>query len=466
MNLPEPFTARMKELLADEYDAFLQSLSGQRRYGLRINTLKISTDDFKRLSPFTLKPIPWTRDGFYYQEDEVPGKHPYYHAGLYYIQEPSAMFPAEVLDARPGERILDLCAAPGGKTVQIAAGLKGAGVLVTNDIHPRRVKALVKNIELYGIKNAIVTNETPDRLSRAFPGFFDKILIDAPCSGEGMFRKDPDMIKSWNVHSVASCCVKQQEILQHVSPMLKPGGKVIYATCTFAPEENEQMIAQFIREHPEFRLLDIPKNHGMAGGRGDWLDDDQMDSHVRQAMSGTVRLWPHRLDGEGHFVALLEKQADTGERYEPVNFPPVPDRVLEDYHQFVNTYLTSSPQTVAPDLKLLLQKDRLFLVPADLPSLHGLKVARSGWFLGTLKKKRFEPSHALLMGLDGDNIKQTLSFSADDDRLHRYLRGETLAVQPKGKGWHGIEVDGYPLGWAKAAGEMLKNHYPPGWRMM
>ena len=304
MNLPMEFVNRMKELLGNnEYEEFLNSYNKPRFYGLRVNTLKISVEEFLKISPFKLSPIPWTSDGFYYEEGEFPGRHPYYHAGLYYIQEPSAMLPGEVLAAKPGEKILDLCAAPGGKTVKIAADMKGQGLLIANDSSNDRVKGLIKNIELYGIKNAIVTNETPDKLSENFKGYFDKILIDAPCSGEGMLRKDYDAAKGMKNFSTEKCSGMQWEILKYIDMMLKVGGSFVYSTCTFSPGENEKMISRFLKEFSNYELIEIRKNAGIESGRPDWSDGNE-------ELYKTARLWPHKLKGEGHFVALLHKKTE------------------------------------------------------------------------------------------------------------------------------------------------------------
>ena len=255
----------------DEYEAFLLSYSMPRYYGLRVNTLKISVEEFIKISPFKLEKIPWTKDGFYYDEGEHPGKHPFYYAGLYYIQEPSAMLPATVLDARPGEYILDLCAAPGGKTVQIAAGMKGEGLLIANDISSERIKALVKNIELCGVRNTIVTNEQPKKLAAKFPTYFDKILVDAPCSGEGMFRKDENAAKSWGKYKCDACSSVQKDILEYADIMLKPGGRLVYSTCTFSPEEDEVVIGNFLKKHDNYETFEIPLIAGIENGRADWL---------------------------------------------------------------------------------------------------------------------------------------------------------------------------------------------------
>ncbi|SDC83884.1 NOL1/NOP2/sun family putative RNA methylase [Paenibacillus sp. CF095] len=317
VKLPLIFAERMKSLLGDEFEQFMKSYEQSPHAGLRVNTLKISMEQFDEIAPFDLRPIPWCETGFYVPHGVKPGLHPYYHAGLYYIQEPSAMAPVELLQVEPGDRVLDLCAAPGGKTTQIAAKLQGKGVLVTNDIHAERTKALAKNVELYGVRNAVVLNESPERIANAFPHYFDKVLIDAPCSGEGMFRKDEDMVKSWEHHSVEKCVLMQRDILETAARLLAPGGTIVYSTCTFAPEENEAMIAEFLNVNRDFVVMDIPEETGFAPGRPEWVRQmmpekaDETEAVLGQTR-GTARLWPHLLEGEGHYVAVLQHRAGQG----------------------------------------------------------------------------------------------------------------------------------------------------------
>ncbi|PQP80194.1 rRNA cytosine-C5-methyltransferase [Paenibacillus sp. PCH8] len=337
VQLPPVFAERMKNLLGNEYESYMKSYEQSPQAGLRVNTLKISREQFRENAPFELRPIPWCETGFYVPHGVKPGRHPYYHAGLYYIQEPSAMAPVELLKVQPGDRVLDLCAAPGGKTTQIAAKLQGKGVLVTNDIHGERTKALAKNVELYGVRNAVVLNESPERIADAFPYYFDKVLIDAPCSGEGMFRKDEDMIKSWENHSVEKCVLMQRDILETAARLLAPGGLMVYSTCTFAPEENEAMIAEFLNKNREYAVVDIPEKTGFASGRPEWVRQmlpektEEMEAVLDQTR-GTVRLWPHLLEGEGHYVAVLQHRA--GEELE-TDQPGVVKEGAMEYGQVV-----------------------------------------------------------------------------------------------------------------------------------
>lgn len=489
----------MIDLLGEkEFEQFLASYEEPRVYGLRVNTGKVERSEFLEKSPFHLTAIPWVPEGFYYEEGERPGKHPYYHAGLYYIQEPSAMAPVELLGVKPGERVLDLCAAPGGKSTQIAAKLQGEGVLVVNDIHSDRVKALVKNLELLGVRNAVVLNEKPERMLTAFQGYFDKILIDAPCSGEGMFRKEEEMMGQWERHSVQEFAAMQRELLAQAAVMLAPGGRIVYSTCTFSPEENEAQIAEFLDKHPAFDVVPI---EGFSPGRPDWLREPWCEAEVysskaKDAVAGTARLWPHKLRGEGHFLAVLGSVGDGGSASASAGAadfvaaagkrsgrpalrgkgraeaPPSTGVSLEPLEAFSGELLRSEPFALR---RLVCYGDHAYASPAGLPELHGLKVVRPGWYIGALHRGRFEPSHALAMGLRLREAKRALSLASSDERALRYLKGETLEVAESeilrdpeetkaAKGYCLVCIDDHPVGWGKWLDGMLKNEYPPGWR--
>lgn len=489
--LPKAFIHNMKQLLGTEFPDFLASYDAPRWYGLRVNTLKLTIDAFMRISDFTLSPIPWTDNGFYYEETERPGKHPHYHAGLYYIQEPSAMAPAELLDVKPGERVLDLCAAPGGKSTQIAAKLAGTGLLVVNDIHSDRVKALVKNLELAGVRNAVVLNERPDKLIRPFAGFFDKILIDAPCSGEGMFRKEEDMAKQWKPEDAGRYAAMQADLLQQAAAMLKPGGRLVYSTCTFAPEENEAVIAKFIDGHPQFKVEPIPVRHGFRAGRPDWIaayaDAAGLAERSVQAVEGTVRLWPNFLKGEGHFVAALRKAEEDAKPEEHMaaeggSVKMIPARMRGKMTEAKGKHAADTEPLYAfwrEHIALPLPStitafgEHLYGSPSGLPDLNGVRVIRPGWYLGNIRKQRFEPSHALAMGLSKTDFARSVSLHPDSTEAIRYLKGETLELSDDRiesisgaarKGYCLVCFGQFPLGWGKWADGLLKNEYPPGWR--
>ena len=443
MNLPLEYTEKMKALLGEEYDAYLASFAEGRFFGLRANTLKLAAEALREKGVFDLTPVPWCESGFYYEGDARPAKHPYYHAGLYYLQEPSAMSPGAVLPIEEGDIVLDLCAAPGGKTTQLAARLKGTGLLVANDISAGRAKTLLKNVELMGIRNAIVMSETPERIGERLPGFFDKILVDAPCSGEGMFRKEPDMVKSWDGKMLEFCRTEQAKILEACTPMLKAGGMLLYSTCTFSPEENEKSIGDFLERHGEFELVPIEKKNGFAPGLPPY--------------EACARLYPHKLKGEGHFLALLrKKEADGGKAV------PTEDgkwtKEMDAFGDFAKDVLRELPKRV---YKIF--GDGLYLLPKETPRLEKLRVLRTGWLLGTLKKNRFEPSQAFAMGLKKEEVKRVADFPLADDRVIRYLKGETVEAAGE-DGWTLVCVDGFPLGWAKAQKGRLKNKYTVSWK--
>lgn len=487
-NLPVEFTERMRGILGEEYPAFEKSYEEVRKYGLRVNTKKISPEEFERIAPFHLTPIPWIPGGYYYPEEDAPARHPFYHAGLYYLQEPSAMTPASILQVEPGERVLDLCAAPGGKATALGAKLRGKGLLVANDISASRAKALLKNIEVFGIPNSFVTNAAPVKLAEKFPEFFDKILVDAPCSGEGMFRKDVDTIKAWYPQKPEECAKIQREIVVRAADMLRPGGMMLYSTCTFAPVENEEMMRYLLEQRPEMELVEIPHREGFSKGLGN--------------MDKCVRLWPHKMDGEGHFLALLRKRGQDGlsNRFAAENSctesPGLSPGASHDcpsgktrdkkerksgkkeksrtaqgdtlQRQALEEFL----QGIAWDWKpenLELRNGQAYYVSGLLPQTAGIAFLRNGLYLGEVKKDRFEPSQSLAMALAMEEYKAVISLAWEDERLQHYLRGETIEISSeecqRQKGWQLICVNGYPLGWGKLVNGLLKNKYHAGWRM-
>jgi NOL1/NOP2/sun family putative RNA methylase len=444
----------MKVLLGEEeYQEYLKSFEQKNVRGLRVNTLKISPEEFEKISPFSLKKIPWTENGYYYEDDVQPAKHPYYYAGLYYIQEPSAMTPAQLLPVEAGDCVLDVCAAPGGKSTELAAKLKGKGVLVSNDISNSRAKALLKNIELMGVKNAYVVSEIPEKLVAKFAGYFDKILIDAPCSGEGMFRKEPSMVKSWEEHGVEFFEKLQKGIIDSAVKMLKPGGKILYSTCTFSPEEDEGSMKYLLSKNEDF-TIERPQKvwHEFAPGHPEWVDGPE-------ELKDCIRLWPHKLQGEGHFISLLSKQGEEGRK---ANFLGKKKFVMpEEAAEFFSHVTMELPLENCVQVK-----EKLFCLPDADIDMKGYRVLRSGLYLGDLKKNRFEPSQSLAMALKIEEYDQTVNFSSDDINVRKYLKGETLEFSDNdATGLFLICVDGFPLGWAKANKGKLKNKYHSGWRM-
>ena len=465
MNLPEDFLQRMQQLLGTEADSFFASYQEPKAYGLRINPLKYRSSE-KDL-PFTLAPVAWAREGFYAVSEEHPGKHSFHEGGAYYIQEPSAMSVVSLLDPQPGEIICDLCAAPGGKSTQIAGRLKGQGLLVSNEIFSARARILSQNIERLGIGNCVVCNEPPDRMAQHFPLFFEKMVIDAPCSGEGMFRKDDTAIAEWSLEQVAVCAKRQRMILDCADQMLAPGGVLVYSTCTFSPEEDEEMISWFLETHPDYVLEDwrniLPADAGLEGG-----------INTPEAL----RLWPHKLQGEGHFAARFRKSASpSNEKENRRTKKEKPNqkkssRDLEDYLAFTKHFLSLEQHNDDYSIiNLLTDKngqyrffgDELYRIPQSMPSLQGLKLVRAGLHLGTQKKKRFEPAHALAMALHPEDAIQCHECS--DEAALKYLKGETIPCDTSYRSWTLVCYQGISLGWGKAQNGTLKNHYPKGLRI-
>lgn len=427
--LPEAFLQRMEAQLGSEYPAFLESLERPRAVALRFNPMKGE----RPVLPFVGAPVPWEPEGFYYDPQTRPGLHVYHEAGVYYLQEASAMAPVALLDPKPGERVCDLCAAPGGKTTQIAGRMLGRGFLVCNEINPKRAKILSRNIERMGVANALVTNEHPETLASRFPGFFDRVLVDAPCSGEGMFRKEEAAVTDWSQETVQMCARRQREILDSAARLVRPGGRLVYSTCTFAPEEDEETVAAFLEAHPEFTPEPV---------EAPWFVPGENASY---------RMWPHKLLGEGHFAAVLRKtQGESGE------VPACPgEKCPKAWESFAKEL-----DITLPEGKAVSFGQSLYWAPTELPELNRLKVLRPGLELGTERKGRFEPAHALALRLKTCAV--TESFPPESPEMKAYLHGD---VVPFGeKGWCLVQAGGYAIGWGKGDGSVLKNHYPKGLR--
>jgi NOL1/NOP2/sun family putative RNA methylase len=450
----------MEEMLGDEYEEFVESLGQERYQALRLNRLKFNINgscaadmqEEENFFPFHMTPVEWAEDGYYYEKDDQPGRHPYHSAGVYYIQEPSAMAPVPMLEVKPGEKVLDMCAAPGGKSTQIAAALNGRGLLVCNEINPQRVKILSENIERMGVCNACVTNEAPDRLSGFFPEYFDKILVDAPCSGEGMFRKNEDACEEWSPENVHMCAARQDRILDEAAKMLRPGGRLVYSTCTFAQEEDEGSVERFVSRHPEFKAVKME------------------------------RLWPHKVKGEGHFAAVMVKDGEVAEGYEAIPLNGTEKGVAASEYgemtSFIRDTLCVKMSSEADDIKAELLRavdgdsevkfavfgDNIYMIPPQMPSVKGLKVLRTGLHVGIFKKNRFEPAHALALALNPSDVKNVVNLDSTDIKIKQYLNGQTFPAEGD-KGWYLICVDGFSIGWGKLAGGIMKNHYPRGLRV-
>ena len=461
MELPVAFETKMKEMLGSDYENYLASFSEESYQGLRVNTAKIPVDEFLKISPYNLTPVPWCPNGFYYEKGEKPAKHPFYFAGLYYIQEPSAMTTASLLPIEEGDVVLDLCAAPGGKSTELAARLNGSGLLITNDISNSRAKALLKNIEVFGVGNVLVTSEPPNTLANRFPAFFDKILIDAPCSGEGMFRKQNNMTKAWESNGVDLFVGLQRSILKEAVTMLKPGGMIIYSTCTFSKEENEQSIEYLLSLDDSLELVELPMFDGFDTGHVEWGNTHNED------LKKCRRLWPHRIKGEGHFVALVHKRIPEDQAVvQPVSEYVFLKDKLSKEAEFIHRL--DYPFDMS---RIDVQKERVFYIPQKMPYIKGLRILRCGLYMGDMKKNRFEPSQSLAMFLHENEFANTLKLPAEDNRVIRYLKGETIELAAEEEslikdGICLICVDNYPLGFGKNTRGTIKNKYLPGWRWM
>lgn len=476
MELPQDFIHRMEKALGEESQAFFASYENEKTYGLRLNPLKnggfLSPANF----PFTLSPIPWAREGFYAKVEERPGRHPLHEAGAYYIQEPSAMSVVSLLDPQPGEIICDFCAAPGGKSTAIAGRMAGKGLLVSNEIFPARAKVLSQNVERLGIANCVVTNEPPEKMSQAFPGFFDKILVDAPCSGEGMFRKDSQAVTEWKPSLVEFCQNRQEMILEEADHMLRPGGVLVYSTCTFASEENEKQMEDFLQRHPDYVLEDwrdfLPQDCGLAGGRN-WEGTSDASEACKNCLESLetekmLRLWPHLIQGEGHFAARLRK---TGEPLQTIKKKAKKkhSKKSENFEAFYHEFLKlDSPEgsvsaAFHAEGRFHAFGEEVYLIPPAMKSLSGIKILRAGLQLGSEKKNRFEPSHALAMALLPQEAAQI--HQCDDESVLAYLRGEALPCDASLHSWTLVTYRGFSIGWGKASRGMLKNHYPKGLRI-
>ena len=459
MNLPIEFEKKMKAFLGNEWDDFLYSYDNNRFQALRFNTLKVQSPEermriLKTLKISSDKKVSWANEAYYFDENVRPGKHPYHEMGLYYIQEPSAMSAAALLAPKPGMRVLDLCAAPGGKSTQLATYLGDSGLLVSNEINTQRSRILSQNIERMGIKNAIVTNEDSFVLASHFPGFFNAIQVDAPCSGEGMFRKLPEAIEQWSMENVAICAARQKEILDNAAVMLKPGGVIVYSTCTFSREENEDVIEYFLERHTDFTL-------------------EEME-----------RFWPHKVDGEGHFVAKLVRRGSINEFVEAdgktkksknsknrknETKQALTKENMKLLSEFLDETISDDMAALIKNSRLVMFGEQLYRLPDMEVDIKGLKVQRAGLHIGEFKKQRFEPSHSLALALKLSEAKNVVKLTCDNPQTIGFFNGQSVMLSDEQaaeckKGWALVCVDGYPAGWGKVNGTQVKNHYPKGLR--
>ena len=475
-DLPKAFLERMQEQLKDEYADFVKSYEKAPRRGIRINTLKTTSDELTRRAPFGMEPVPWVKNGYYIPREADPAGHAFYRAGLYYIQEPSAMTPADRLPVEPGDRVLDLCAAPGGKATALAAKLNNEGLLVANDVSASRCRALLHNIELAGAQNVIVTNTLPQNLERKFPGFFDKIMVDAPCSGEGMFRKEPAVADAWSLEKVEYFAKQQRSILKSAVAMLKPGGYMMYSTCTFSPLEDEGSVSFVLEEYPEMELTDIDWYSGFSKGVPEWGNDDE-------SLRKTARIWPHKMDGEGHFLALFRKNAD-GTTYGAPGMNNYLSTVGNPYKKGgrrkkntksgMNASFSAEDKKIFEDFigkldnepereRLENRNGKVYLEPFGSDMLGGIRFLRNGLYIGDIKKNRFEPSQAFALSLSGSGYENAFSFDEADRRLFGYFRGEPVQLdeteEQSADGIILIKAGGFPVGFGKKKGNIIKSRY-------
>ncbi len=469
---PPEFLAKMRALLpAGEYDAFLAAYDRPPITGLRVNTLKIAPPDFTSLAPFSLAPVgAWEPAAFILADDSRPGRHPYHDAGLYYLQDPSAMTAAAVLSPAPGEIVLDLAAAPGGKATHLAARLGGQarggsalrraldddGLLVANDVHAGRARLLADNLARWGALNAVVTQAEPKRLVAAFGPVFDRVLIDAPCSGEAMFRRLGSI--EWSADIVAACARRQRSVLAVAPGLVRPGGHLLYATCAFSPEENEAVVAAFLAANRDFQLVAPPAIPGDSRGRPEWAGAST-EPAVAAGLAHAVRLWPHHFPGEGHFLALMAR-AGAAAASEP---PPFARRSPSTAQMHLWRDFAAATLTLdLPAERLHVHDEHLYLLPRRAVATGRLHLRRVGLALGEFRPGRFHPSHDLALALNSEDARG-VSWPAADPRLASYLSGADLPaahLSPGPDGWLLIAVDGFGLGWGKRAAGRLKNHYP------
>ncbi len=444
MKLPESYLKNMQELLDIDYEAYLTSLDQPSFTGLRINTAKVSIDDFLKINPFNLAPVQWCENGFYYSSENDPAHHSYYHAGLFYLQEPSAMAPGSFLNIEENDTVLDLCSAPGGKATQLACRLNETGLLVSNDISVSRQSATLRNMERFGITNSYIISEDPEYLAGKWPETFDKILVDAPCSGEGMFRKDPSLIKAWMKRGNDYYAERQKQIMDNAVRMLKPGGQLLYSTCTFSVKEDEEIVRHVLDNNSDLSLL--PVEHPL------------FEPGVMEKTENCARLYPHKLKGEGHFLALFRK-AGQAEKNTTIKKPFSCD------NSSVNEFMNNVSKDFS-GYKTRIIEDKVLFVPETDLSFNSVRVLRSGLFAGTIRRDIFEPSQQLAMALKKEEFSQVIDLKSDDILTEKYLKGETIRVNSALKGWILVTCDGYPLGFGKNSNGIIKNKIDAGWRKL
>ncbi|MCD7808438.1 MAG: RsmF rRNA methyltransferase first C-terminal domain-containing protein [Erysipelotrichaceae bacterium] len=437
----EEFKQQMKDILGNEYEDFMKALEDKPLKAIYLNPLKENIPT--HLNHQYLRSHPIVNDAYYYDYDKYElGKSPYFSCGLYYIQEPSALLVAPLLDIKEDDYILDMCGAPGGKTCYVASHLSNNGLMITNDIFPLRAKILSENVERFSLQNTIVTNNDPKDFISTLPEFFDKIILDAPCSGEGMFRKNSEAIKQWSMQKVNECAYIQRNLIDTAMQLLKPGGILIYSTCTYNMIENENQI-QYILDNYDCTLLPIKKSNDMCPG-----------IH----MESVARLYPHKYQGEGQFIALIQKNGIPSKyQYKPLK-PAISKTNLKLVQDFYHTYLNIDCPSYLYD-----NNNHIYSIQPQFPQLKGIRILRNGLYLGECKKNRFEPSLALALTLKKQDVKQYYSYQQDNTKIKQYIHGESIDGSHQ-KGYGVLFVDEYPLSFYKESHGQAKNLYPKGLR--
>ena len=459
MTLLKEFCDRMRPLLGNQWSAFIFAYDAPLRRGLRVNTAKIETEPFRRLFSHPLEPSPFASNSFYLDAEFKAGGDPLHHAGAYYMQEPSAASAVTVLAPRPGERILDLCAAPGGKSTQIATALGDSGLLWSNEYVASRARILAQNLERMGVRRAVVSNKDSGTLCENLAGFFDGVLVDAPCSGEGMFRKEPQALAEWSLDNIRLCAARQQEIIQNAAMAVRPGGRLVYSTCTFAPEENECVVATFLANNPDFTLEVIDVPWGSPGFPFDAVKEYTSTPGCEADLTGCRRIFPHQ-GGEGHFIALLRRRgAASATSAVPYPLPKSDPYAKEAAILYADCF------TDAPQGDLVTLGDQVRLLPPGLPDCAGLGVLTAGIAVAQLCKNRLEPCHSAFIAAHGNNCRRLADFSPDDPRLLAFLHGQEIPFAGE-NGWTAVAVAGIPVSFGKVSGGKLKNRYPKGLRLL
>lgn len=446
MKLPDNFLETMKETLKDDYDSYLEYLDKTPFRGLRVNSLKVDVDFIRKNIGFDTKPTPFCKEGFYIDNElKGVGNHPYHHCGAIYLQEPSAMSAVTALDVQKGDKVLDLCAAPGGKSTQIAAELDGTGLLWSNEYVASRAKILCSNLERCGVKNAVVSNADTKDISDNLKGFFDKVLVDAPCSGEGMIRREPNAILEWKIENRKMCADRQIEILQNAAKCLKNDGILVYSTCTLSLEENELTVEKFLKLHPEFELVDINAKFGHNGYT--YFTDNKDLQKTRRILFVD--------GGEGHFVAKFKKHS-----FEECNVTDFKIKLKENkvFNEFYLNNFNDSAENIYEN------NNKIYLLPNFYPQTTKIKILKAGVRAGEIVKNRFVPSHELYMSKKITDIKSVENLSCDDNRINEFLHG--LEIDCDKKGYTAVAVDNMITGFGKASNGKLKNHYPKGLRIL